>query len=229
MAGPPFVTDDPTPVDTGHWEINIALTGTLLHGGGALSLPSVDTNYGAFPGVQIHIQPQLALVSDLSGTQAGPGDTQIGAKIRLINEDKSGWMPMVSVYPIYTAPTGNAERGLGTGVGQTFLPVWVEKTFGTWSVDGGAGYSIDPGTYGRNAWFAGAILLYQYTAALQLGGELFLQTAQTRAARNTAGFNLGGTYDFSATYHLLFSSGRGLVNGAGANRLSFYLALQLTF
>jgi hypothetical protein len=223
------VTDDPVPVDHGHWEINIALTGTLLHGGVALSLPSVDANYGALPGVQLHIQPQLALVSDPSGTEVGAGDTQIGAKIRLIDEDKSGWIPMVSVYPIYTAPTGNAERGLGAGVGQTFLPVWAEKTFGKWSVDAGAGTSIDPGADGSNAWFAGGILLYQFTAVLQLGGELFLQTAQTRAARNTAGFNLGGTYDVSSTYHLLFSAGRGLVNGADENRLSCYLALQLTF
>jgi hypothetical protein len=30
MAGPPFVTDDPEPVEYGHWEINNAVVGTLV-------------------------------------------------------------------------------------------------------------------------------------------------------------------------------------------------------
>jgi hypothetical protein len=41
-----------------------------------------------------------------------------------------------------------------------FLPVWVDKTFGKWIVDGGVGYSINPGAQRRNSWFAGALLLY---------------------------------------------------------------------
>jgi hypothetical protein len=32
MAGPPFVTDDPEPVDAGHWELNVGLAGTLVRG-----------------------------------------------------------------------------------------------------------------------------------------------------------------------------------------------------
>jgi hypothetical protein len=229
LAGPPFVTDDPVPVENQGWEINTSLVGTLVRDGGASAAPSVDINYGAQPWLQLHLQPQVTAVWAAAGTEAGIGDTQVGAKIRLLDEDKQGWAPMVSVYPIFTAPTGNAARGLGAGLGNIFLPVWVDKTFGKWIVDGGAGYSINPGTQRRNSWFAGALLLYQLTDVLQLGGEVYQQTAAVRGTPNAPGFNLGGSYDFSQTCHILFSAGRGFSHASGVNIFSYYLGLQLTF
>jgi hypothetical protein len=47
--------------------------------------------------------------------------------------------------------------------------------------------------------------------------------------RDAAGFNLGGACDLSDTYHVLFSVGRGLANVQSTNRISGYLALQITF
>jgi hypothetical protein len=49
------------------------------------------------------------------------------------------------------------------------------------------------------------------------------------------GFNLGGTYDFTKHYHLLFSAGRGgllyAVDAAAvtADPLTHYLGIQWTF
>jgi hypothetical protein len=34
-TGPPFVTDDPEPAEYGRWEVNYALTGTLVQDGGS--------------------------------------------------------------------------------------------------------------------------------------------------------------------------------------------------
>ncbi len=223
------MTDDPVPVDYQGWEINTAVLGTALRGGGFVSVPNVDANYGAFPGVQLHVQPQVLVDWDSSGREVGLGDTQLGAKIRLVDEDRQGWIPMIAVYPIFTVPTGSARRGTGTGQMETFLPVWVDKTIGKWILDGGAGYGIDPGGRGRNAVFAGALVLYQFTDRFQFGGEAFVQTAQVRGGRTAPGFNLGGSYDLSKMYHLLFSAGRGLANVSETNRASGYLGLQITF
>jgi hypothetical protein len=30
-------------------------------------------------------------------------------------------------------PTGNADRGLGTGAVHAFFPIWLQKDFGKWS------------------------------------------------------------------------------------------------
>ena len=183
FAGPPFVTDDPVPVDAQGWEINNALTGTLVRGGGVAGLPSIDANYGIWPGIQLHLQPQIAVVWGPDGTQAGVGDTQIGAKIRLLDEDRDGGMPMVSIYPTFTAPAGNATRDLGTGVGRKFLPVWADKIFGKWIVDAGAGYAINPGSAGKNAWLVGGLLLYQFTDACNSAARCSCRPRKHKAPR----------------------------------------------
>jgi len=50
----------------------------------------------------------------------------------------------------------------------------------------------------------------------------------------SSGFNVGGVYDFTAHYHLLFSAGEGgllyAVNGGAVhNPLTYYLGFQWTF
>lgn len=53
-AGPPFVTDDPVPVEPGHWEIYGFSMGTVTHGDSAGILPGIDANYGALPNLHLH-------------------------------------------------------------------------------------------------------------------------------------------------------------------------------
>lgn len=65
------------------------------------------------------------------------------------------------------------------------------------------------------------------TETLQLGGEAFLQTAEAPGEKDSPGFNLGGQYDLTEDYHLLFSAGRGLANAETNNRFSAYLAVQV--
>jgi len=229
QAGPPFVTDDPEPPELGHWEINSAVAGTLVHGGASASLPVVDANYGGAPGLQLHIQPQMAYVRTPEGTQYGFGDLEVGAKYRFIDEDEDGWMPAVAVYPLFEIPTGDRGRGLGAGVGRTFLPVWAEKTIGKWTVYGGGGYGINPGAAGKNNWRIGGVALYQFTEKLQFGGEAFFQTAAAPGDGDAPGFNLGGSYVLTEDLNLLFSAGRGLANASENNRFSGYLGLQVIY
>ncbi len=228
LAGPPFLTDDPEPVDEQHWEINTAFTRTATDDERSGSAPVIDANYGAAPDLQLHIQPQLAYSRTSKGTQFGVGDTEIGAKYRFVEEDKDGWRPMVAVYPLIELPTGNSKRGLGDGVAEAFLPIWIEKNFEKWTVYGGGGYRINPAIDGRNSWFAGGVALYQVTDRLQLGGEAFLQTAEAVNGKSSPGFNLGGSYGMTDDLHLLFSAGQGLANQAATNRFSAYLGVQFT-
>jgi hypothetical protein len=229
QAGPPFVTDDPEPPEYGRWEINSALAGTLVHGGGEAALPVIDANYGALPDLQLHIQPQMTYVRMPEGTHFGFGDLEIGAKYRFIEEDENGWVPAVAFYPLFEIPTGNKERGLGAGVGRTFLPIWAQKTIGKWTMYGGGGYGINPGADGKNAWLVSAVALYQFTEKLQLGGEVYLQTAEAPGDKNAPGFNLGGSYELAEDLNLLFSAGCGLANASQNNRFSGYLGLQAIY
>ena len=228
-AGPPFVTDDPEPPEYGKWEVNSALAGTLVHGGGDAALPVIDANYGALPDPQLHIQPQMTYVHSSGGTHFGFGDLEIGAKYRFIEEDENGWVPAVAFYPLFEIPTGDKRRELGAGVGRTFLPIWAQKTIGKWTVYGGGGYGINPGADGKNAWLAGVVALYQFTEKLQFGGEVYLQTAEAPADKDAPGFNLGGSYGLADDLNLLFSAGCGLANASENNRFSGYLGLQVIY
>ena len=46
LAGPPFLTDDPEPVEYKHWEIYLASMSEEQHGGVSMTAPHVDVNYG---------------------------------------------------------------------------------------------------------------------------------------------------------------------------------------
>jgi hypothetical protein len=239
-AGPPFFTDDPVPVDLGHWEINNYASGTLAKGAFAGVAPGVDANYGAAANLQLHLLVPMALVqSSGASAQWGLGDVEIGAKYRFIPADEKDWWPQVAFYPFLDFPTGNADRGLGTGSTHLFLPIWLQKDFGKWSTYGGAGYWINPGPGNRNFWYAGWVLQYQLTEALALGGEIYHQTGFSTGGPGSVGFplgskdatglNFGGIYDINNTYHVLFSFARGLENISASNLFSYYLALRVTY
>ena len=50
IAGPPYVTDDPEPTDTGHWENYLFMEITRVAGQSARPEPGVEINYGACNG-----------------------------------------------------------------------------------------------------------------------------------------------------------------------------------
>jgi hypothetical protein len=229
-AGPPFRTDDPEPVDYQHWEVYGFSTATQVEGGTAGTLPGVEVNYGALPDLQLHIIAPVAFdaVSG-SGTRFGYGDTELGVKYRFIDEAKDGWMPQIGIFPLFEAPTGDASRGLGAGHAREFFPVWLQKSFGQWLTYGGGGYWHNPGAGNKDYWFMGWLLQRQITDELALGGEVFHQTADSAGAHDSSGFNLGGIYDFTEHYHLLFSAGRGLQDVPSSNEFSYYVAFQWTF
>ena len=172
LAGPPFLTDDPEPVDYGHWEIDSFSMGTIVHGDAAGALPGVEINYGALPGVQLHVKASIGFNSqDFTGTEFGYGDSEIGVKYRFINPGDDDWWPQVAIYPAVDAPTGSVVHGLGTGATHAFLPLWMQKNFGKWSTYGGGGYWINPGPGNRNYWFLGWQVQRQVTSNLTMASD----------------------------------------------------------
>ena len=83
-AGPPFVTDDPEPVDHRRWEINSAITGNWGGGLRSAGIPSVDINYGVRPNLQMHAQPRFTY-EKADQTHTGLDDTEVGMKYRFVH------------------------------------------------------------------------------------------------------------------------------------------------
>jgi hypothetical protein len=234
-AGPPFVTDDPEPVDYGHWEVYGFSAGAYRVSDFTGVGPSMEVNYGALPNLQLHMI--LNTVFDTPAGQSaqwGVGDTELGMKYRLVNPGSDDWFPEIGVFPLLEVPTGNARRALGSGHLQEFLPVWLQKNFAKWTTYGGGGYLISPGADNRNSWFAGWLVQRQVTDKLAVGVEIFHQTSIAPGRDGTSGFNVGGIYDFTDHYHLLLSVGRGALQyavdaGALTRPFTYYAAFQWTF
>jgi hypothetical protein len=232
IAGPPFRTDDPEPVDYKHWEFYTFTSGTHISGDTSGVGPAFEFNYGLIPNGQLHIVAPTAFDSPAGGpTLFGSGDTEIGFKYRFIEEEKDGSRPQVGIFPLVELPTGNQNNGLGAGHLRAFLPLWVQKSFGEWTTYGGGGYWInqDDNLGDKNYWFFGWLLQRKVTEKLTLGGEIFHQTADTVAGVDSTGFNLGGQYDLDEHNHFLFSAGRGFQNASETNLYSWYLAWQITY
>ncbi len=240
LAGPPFLTDDPVPVEYQHWEINNYAMSVFANGASFTSAPASDINYGLLPEVQAHVNVAWGWsYASGSGVNTGPADLELGVKYRFLNPKSEDWWSQIAFYPFLDLPTGDASKNLGTGRVHSYLPIWIQKDFGDWTTYGGGGYWINPGPGNQNYWFTGWVLLRKITDSLQLGGELFHQTKASTSGpgvggfpigtKDTTGFNIGGTYDFDKTYHLLFSAGTGLENRQTDNEFSFYLALQVMF
>ena len=229
-AGPPFLTDDPEPVEYRHFEINSAVLGTRYAQGVTGATPSIDINYGLIPNVQFHVNLSVPYhQADNQALYAGYGDTELGVKYRFIEEDGTGWRPQLALYPLIEIPTGSDKTMPGTGYNRTFLPMWLQKSWGEWTSYGGGGYWFNTHADNRDYWFAGWLVQRQITERLALGGEVFEQGKNAVGSHVSGGFNLGGKFDLDEAEHILFSAGRGLRDVSDTNIFSYYLAYQLTF
>jgi len=200
MAGPPFQTDDPEPIDYGHYEF---YTFGVTDGTGVetdTAGPAVEFNWGALPNVHLHaIVPAAAIFpSDHSEPREfGLGDIELGIKYRFVQESKH--RPMVGTFVMFEIPTGNFDRGLGVGKTWYTLPIWVQKSFGPWTTYGGGGVTVVNQTGYRNFPFAGWLVQRDIGKKWTLGSEVFYHgpegpgTPQTRPATLV---DAGGYYKF---------------------------------
>ena len=131
FAGPPFLTDDPEPVDYQHWETYLFTLGDYS-GGYTVEGPALELNYGVLPDTQLHLVVPLTTVSGGSTpTVFGLGDTEFGIKYRFLHET-NGW-PQIGIFPMAELPTGDSDRGLGNGRTWFRLPLWLQKSWGPWT------------------------------------------------------------------------------------------------
>jgi len=225
FAGPPYITDDPEPVEYQHWEVYLASLFTKQPGAWTSTSPHLEVNCGPLPNIQLHVIAPLVFYAPSEGSNRyGYGDTELGVKFRFIQE--GDWVPQVGTFPLLEVPTGSHARNLGSGRLQTFLPIWLQKSMGKWTAYGGGGYWINPGANNRNWWFTGLVIQREVLPNLTPCIEIFHGTSQQTGQPEETGFNLGMVWDLSGTQHIMFSAGPAF---GGPNQLQGYFAYQLTF
>jgi hypothetical protein len=159
------------------------------------------------------------------GTSFGMDNVELAAKYRFLHQDSFG--PDVSFFPRIFLPT--ATNGVGDDHVSLLLPVWVQKDWnGGWSAFGGGGCTVSE-RRAEDFCQAGAVLTYQLLPKLQIGAELFHQTADAIGTPASTSLGIGWRYDLTDNYHLLGYVRRGIENTDETDRVSWYASALFTF
>jgi len=238
QAGPPFQTDDPTPVDYGHYEFYVFSTIDGTPAELDPTGPAFEFNWGAIPNIQLHaILPFDAAIPSNNPVYAPGGtgssaygltDMELGVKYGFIKQTKH--RPQIGSFTMFELPTGDSTQGLGVGRAWYKLPIWVEKEFGPWSLCGGMGYAIVPQTGYDNYPYGGFLVKKEINKKLEMSAELFSHAREGFAAAQTQASTMidaGGYYHFkSPGLQLLFAYGHSI---AGQTENYGYLGLYKTW
>ena len=225
LAGPPYVTDDPEPTDEGHYEIYLFAGGTATLDG-SVGEGGIDFNYGAAPNVQLTAVLPLGWNDPKVGpSSADLGNIELAAKYKFLHQEDVG--VDVAFFPRVFLPAGSAT--VGERHASLLLPIWIGRSWGDWSTFGGGGCTIDHGGDSRNFCQVGWALTNEIAPGLQIGAEVYHQTANMIGGRASTGLGLGATWDLNDNLHLMASAGPGIQNAAEADRYTWYAALLVTF
>jgi hypothetical protein len=225
IAGPPYISDDPEPTDYQHFEIYTYNLGTAARNG-SNGQSGIDFNYGAAPDLQLTATlPEGFDRPGGGGTDVGWSNIQLAAKYRFLHQD--GFGLDVSIFPRIFLPSGS--NLVGDNHASLLLPIWIQKDWnGGWSAFGGGGCTVSE-FRADNFCQVGGVVTYQLLPKLQIGAELFHQTAVSSVTPATTSLGVGWRYDLNDNYHLLGYVSRGIENTNETNQVSWYASVLFTF
>jgi hypothetical protein len=224
-GGPPYITDDPEPTDFRHFEIYFFQTGTSSRFGidGATG---IDFNYGAVPDLQLTAVLPVGFQTQSHGpTAVNLSNVELAAKYRLLHQTRIGLD--AAIFPRLFLPAGSST--VGQRHPSLLVPIWLERDQGPWSTFGGGGYEFHRGGKSRDFFQLGWVITRKILPNLQIGAEIYHQSAEALDAKDSTGVDAGFIYDLDDHFHLMGTMGPGIQNANDANRYSWYTALLATF
>jgi hypothetical protein len=233
FAGPPFQTDDPEPIDYKNYEFYTFATVSTLPGEVDTEGPAIEFNWGALPNVHLHIIiPATSYFPDQGSRAFGIGDIELGIKYRFIQETKT--RPEIGTFVMFELPSGDTSRGLGVGKTWYKLPLWAQKSWGSWTSYGGGGETlVPPRTNGYRSYpFGGWLIQRELGKKFRLATEVYYHGQILSGTGLGYGqatlLDLGGYYKFHGdeSSQLLFCYGHSV---GGEPEHYAYLGLYWTW
>ncbi|MFO1014135.1 MAG: hypothetical protein U1E50_10260 [Caulobacteraceae bacterium] len=223
LAGPPYLTDDPTPTDKGHWEVLPFVTGGFS--GDPEGDVGLDLSYGATDNIQLTATLPLGYERPSgSGLRLGAGNIELAAKIRLLRQEESGLE--LAVFPrLYLPGSGSFADDHAAFL----LPVFIGRSGETWSAFGGGGWGWNEGGGSKNYCQLGAVITRQVLPNLNLGLEGSYRTADVVDGEASGIICLGAVYDVNETFHVLGYAGAEVANRAANGDGVWYVSVLWVF
>jgi hypothetical protein len=155
----------------------------------------------------------------------GIGNIELAAKYKFLHQDRFG--VDVALFPRVFLPAISASAGEHHA--SLLLPLFIGRSWDRWSTFGGGGCTLNHGGGSQNFCQLGWTVTYQFTPRLNMGAEIYHQSADMIGGKASTGLGLGAIYDINENFHLMASGGPGIQNAADTNRFSWYVALLSTF
>ncbi|MGH7130543.1 MAG: transporter [Phycisphaerales bacterium] len=205
FAGPPYLTDDTETPAAGIVEMDITFAYVrYLRGGSYINTPILQLDYSPTDNIQPGFSVPWTTLLGNNGTEAatGIGDLDLSCKWRFLDDDPKTWVPAISVTPDLTCPTGDADRGLGSGTWKFAVPFEFEKSFG----DDGQNWVF--AEVGLRKWFDGdaSVQMFygaaigrnftsEWSAGIELNGNHFVSSnpAQVLAVNGVVEYSPSST------------------------------------
>ncbi|WP_164926850.1 transporter [Chlorobaculum tepidum] len=227
-AAYPLTTDDTGTQGAGGWQIELHTefsTSSRTDGGVRIKDREDDAttviSYGVAKRMDVivtlpyqwyqHRQGQL-----VTDDESGIGDMTVELKWRFLENEKSGLS--LAVKPGISLPTGDADRGLGTGRVTGGAVLIATKEFGALTLHANAGYhrnayalDADDAACNKDIWNASLAGEYAFSEKLRAVADIGLETATEKGSRTHPAFLIGGlTYSITKDFDFDFGIKGGL-------------------
>ena len=228
QGSPPFYTDDAGTVGKERWELDLGISTVHDRDGDCIwQAPSVGLGYGLTDTVEIDYGVPLLIVHP-SGqrTKSGLGNSIAGVKWRFFEDNTAKLAVSVNPQVEFNNPTSSRRHGLVENT-EFVLPLQVQKSFGEIET----AFNVGRTFYLRESdetdgWSAGMAVGRKFTERLQVGAEVYGETAQ-KFDRGFLLVDLGALYELDESISFSALIGRGI---AGADRPDFvaFVGVQLS-
>lgn len=244
-AQQPFVTDDADVTEKGHFHFEFSNEFDLLQSSARPSLKQNTADFELVYGLLDHLEigvaaPWLSIFNSAGTTPksvSGIGDTNVSLKYNFMTEREKSRRPAMSVGFNLELPTGDKQRGLGSGLADFYLNGIVQKSLTSRTklrLNGGVLFSGNESTgaigiKARGTVFtAGASLVREFMPKLQLGVEVTGATATNlQLGKGQLQTLVGGNYQFRERASFDFGVLAGKYDASP--RLGIQLGLSLDF
>jgi len=246
QAQQPFITDDADVTDKGRLHFEFSNEFDLLQRDAFPSLKqnssSFELAYGLFKNVEVSIEAPLIAIFNARETNPrrvfGVGDTNLAIKYNFRQEREDSRLPALTISGNIELPTGDVERGLGSGISDFSVNGVVQKSlidrtkfrlnsgiiFSGNTVTGAVGIRGSRGT----VFTGGVSVVRDFTGELTLGAEF--SGARTRnfdLGKGQLQTQIGGNYALRDDLTLDF----GVIAGrfSASPRLGAQLGVSIDF
>ena len=220
LAGPPYLTDDPDPTDTGHYEIYAFSEGLFAHHDYD-GVAGFDLNYGPVADVQLTATLPVDVTS-AGSPNVTRGEVEIGVKWRFLEDKQRGLS--LAMFPRIILPT--SRNG---GRASLLLPLWAGWKNEHWSVFGGGGFHLRPGAGNRDSVIEALAVTWSLGERLTIGGEIAHEGADAVGGEGAATVGLGAVVGLGGPFSLLLSGGPQRGDRSHDIGLHAYAALGVNF